>query len=164
MHPQTPLWLPYFWYCSERGMRQASARPGGLQLLCSASNRAWGSQSLAATPTPTFQQKIYIHFDPGVNGGSSWAYQGRPFSKFWRTLGFSMQILFYFDSVQPSSQDSRMLGRTTSRGRVDQNQMSSSNLIEFTRRQLWLKSIPPFWKGRSPCQQNGKWRGRANGS
>lgn len=44
--------------------------------------------------------------------------------------------------VQSLSQDSGMLGPTTSYGCVDQNQMSSSTLIEFTRRQLWLKSIP----------------------
>lgn len=144
----------------EAGKCQAWGSPTALFCI----KQSLGIPVLSSIPTPTFQQKIYIHFDPGVNGGSSWAYQGRPSSKFWRTLGFSMQILFYFDSVQPSSQDSRMLGCTTSRGRVDQNQMSSSNLIEFTRRQLCLKSIPPFWKGRFPCQQNGKRRGRANGS
>lgn len=43
--------------------------------------------------------------------------------------------------------------------------MSSSNLIEFTRRQLWLKSIPRFWKGRFPCQQkqNGGMCGKGEG-
>lgn len=42
--------------------------------------------------------------------------------------------------------------------------MSDSNLIEFARRQLWLKSIPPFWKGRFPSQQDGKCRERAKGA
>lgn len=58
--------------------------------------------------------------------------------------------------MQSSSQDSGMLGPTTSYGLVDQNQMSSSTVIDFTRRQLWLRSIPACWKGKLPCQQYGK--------
>lgn len=33
---------------------------------------------------------------------------------------------------------------------------ASSTVIDFTRRQLWLRSIPACWKGKFPCQQYGK--------
>lgn len=125
--PQAPLWLPYLWYSREKGMQQTSVRAGGLtiQLICFSSNWAGGNPVLSSTPALHLSPKnTYIHIGPGINGGDSLAYQEKPLSKFWKALMFSIQILFYSDFVQHSSQGSRMLGPTTSRRHVDQSRRS----------------------------------------
>lgn len=143
--PQAPLWLPYLWYSREKGMQQTSVRAGGLtiQLICFSSNWAGGNPVLSSTPALHLSPKnTYIHIGPGINGGDSLAYQEKPLSKFWKALMFSIQILFYSDFVQHSSQGSRMLGPTTSRRHVDQSRCPAPVLQSLREGNCGLTQYP----------------------
>lgn len=114
-----------------------------IQLICSSSNWAGGNPVLSSTPALHLSPKnTYIHIGPGINGGDSLAYQEKPLSKFWKALMFSIQILFYSDFVQHSSQGSRMLGPTTSRRHVDQSRCPAPVLQSLREGNCGLTQYP----------------------
>lgn len=120
--PSTPLASPSLVQPREGHASDKCQGWRTIQLICSSSNWARGNPVLSSTSAPYLSLKnIYIHTGPCINGGHSLAYQEKPLSRFWKALRFSIQILFYSDFAQQSSQDSRMLGPTTSRRHVDQN-------------------------------------------